>query len=48
VQQPTREAANAAWEAKDYAKVHELYGSLGEDLTPVERKRLEYARRKLS
>ena len=43
VQHPVREAAENAWKNRDYAKVHELYGSIESDLTPVERGRLEYA-----
>ena len=43
VQQPIREAANEAWREQDYQKVRELYGSIRQDLTPVERKRLTYA-----
>lgn len=43
VQRPVREAAEKAWHAKDYARVQELYESVRESLTLVERKRLEYA-----
>lgn len=45
VQRPVREAAEKAWHAKDYAKVHELYASIQNNLTLVERKRWEYAAR---
>ena len=45
VQRPVREAAEKAWQTKDYAKVRELYASIRDDLTLVERKRLEYAER---
>jgi hypothetical protein len=44
VQQPIRTAAHAAWQKRDYAKVRELYESIDADLTPVERKRLDYAK----
>jgi hypothetical protein len=43
VQRPVREAAEKAWHARNYAKVRELYESIDDDLSPVERKRLEYA-----
>ena len=43
VQRPTRDSAERAWQGKDYSTVVELYGSIRSDLTPVERKRLEYA-----
>ena len=43
VEQPVRDAAHKAWRAKDYVRVRELYGSIRDSLTPVERKRLEYA-----
>lgn len=43
VQRSVREAAEKAWHAKDYAKVRELYDSICDGLSPVERKRLEYA-----
>jgi len=45
VQRPVRAAADKAWRAKDYEKVRELYGSIRNDLSPVERKRLDYAER---
>jgi len=45
VQRPVREAAERAWHTKDYAKVQELYASIRESLTLVERKRLDYAER---
>ncbi len=38
-----REKLDAAWHAKDYAKVVELLDPLHADLTPVELKKLEYA-----
>lgn len=47
VQRPVREAAERAWHAKDYAKVRELYESMGDGLSPLERKRLEYAEKRL-
>lgn len=43
VQRPVREAAEKAWHAKNYAKVSELYNSIRDDLSPMERKRLKYA-----
>lgn len=42
-ERPVRNAADKAWRARDYAKVRELYESIRDSLTPVERKRLEYA-----
>jgi hypothetical protein len=39
-----RPKAEAAWHAKDYAQVVELYGPIREDLTEVEAKKLAYAR----
>ena len=38
-----RSKADAAWQAKDYAQVVELYGPIREDLTEVEAKKLAYA-----
>ena len=38
-----RSKADAAWQAKDYAQVVELYGPVREDLTEVEVKKLAYA-----
>ena len=38
-----RGKAEAAWHAKDYAQVVELYGPVREDLTEVEAKKLAYA-----
>lgn len=38
-----RTRAEAAWHAKDYAQVVELYGPAREDLTEVEAKKLAYA-----
>jgi hypothetical protein len=43
VQRPVREAAERAWHAKNYVKVEELYKSIRDSLTVVERRRLEYA-----
>jgi len=43
VQRRVRGAAEKAWRAKNYAKVRELYESIRDDLSLVERKRLEYA-----
>lgn len=48
VQEPIRAAAHAAWQRHDYAKVCRLYESIAADLTPVERKRLAYAKSHLS
>lgn len=44
VQQPIRQAAEDAWQKHDYAKVRDLYERIEDDLTPVERKRLSYAK----
>ena len=44
---PIREMANMAWKQKDYVKFVGLYGPVEDDLTPVEAKKLEYARKKL-
>jgi hypothetical protein len=38
-----RGKTEAAWHAKDYAQVVELYGPVREDLTEVEAKKLAYA-----
>jgi hypothetical protein len=38
-----RSKAGAAWQAKEYAKVIELYDSMRKDLTEVEAKKLSYA-----
>jgi len=38
-----RNKADAAWHAKDYAQVVELYGPVREDLNEVEAKKLAYA-----
>lgn len=43
VQRSVREVADQPWHAKNYAKVRELYESIHDDLSIVERKRLEYA-----
>ncbi len=37
-------AVEEAWQKRDYAKVRELYGPIEADLTPAEKKRLNYAR----
>jgi hypothetical protein len=42
-----REKADVAWRQKDYIKLVELYNPVAEDLTSVEVKKLEYARKKL-
>jgi hypothetical protein len=42
-----REQVNKAWQAKDYAKVVELYEQVRDDLSPAEQKKLEYARKHL-
>jgi hypothetical protein len=42
-----REKADIAWRQKDYIKFVELYNPVEEDLTSVEVKKLEYARKKL-
>lgn len=47
VQQPIRESADRAWRAKDFAMVVQCYGSIRKDLTPTERRRLEYAEKQL-
>lgn len=44
VQRPIREAAESAWEKRDYATVRALYEPIEGDLTPVEKKRLDYAK----
>ena len=44
VQRPIRMSAEDAWRNHDYAKVRDLYDSIEADLTPVEKKRLAYAR----
>jgi hypothetical protein len=45
LQRPVREAADKAWRAKDYENVQRLYSSIRNDLSLVERKRLDYAER---
>lgn len=40
-------AAEAAFRAKDYAKAVNLYESVRDDLTPVELKKLNYAKKQL-
>lgn len=47
VQQPTRDSAERAWQEKDYPTVAQLYGSIRSDLTPVEQKRMEYAKKQI-
>jgi hypothetical protein len=42
-----REIADVAWKQKDYVKFLGLYSPVEDDLTPVEAKKLEYARKKL-
>lgn len=42
-----RSKVDAAWQAKDYAQVVELYGPIREDLTKVEAKKLAYAEQHL-
>jgi len=44
VQEPVRHAAEEAWRVHGYATVVELYGSIEDSLTLVEKKRLAYAR----
>lgn len=48
VTRPIRDAAESAWKRKDYCKVLELYKSIIQELTAIEERRLEYARRHLS
>jgi hypothetical protein len=48
VQQPIRDAAHRAWLAKDFAMVARCYGSIREDLSPPERRRLTYAEKQIS
>ena len=43
VQRPVRDAAELAWHRKDLAAVARHYGLIRQDLTPFERRRLEYA-----
>ncbi len=43
VQSPIRNAAEDAWQERDFAKVIDLYKQIEADLTKIERKRLEYA-----
>lgn len=42
-----RSKADAAWQAKDYARVVELYGTIRKELTEVEAKKLAYAEQHL-
>jgi hypothetical protein len=44
----TRSKAEAAWHAKDYAQVIELYGPVRDDLTEVEAKKLGYAEQQVA
>jgi hypothetical protein len=46
VTDPIRKSADEAWKKHDYAKVEILYESLGEYLSPLELKRLEYVKRR--
>ncbi len=48
VNQPIRKSAELAWQKKNLSKVAELYASIRADLTPVEEKRLEYAKKQIS
>ena len=43
VQKPIRKRAEEAWRNHDYLTVLDLYASIEADLTPIEKKRLEYA-----
>jgi hypothetical protein len=43
-----RGKADAAWHAKDYARVVQLYGPIHGDLTEVEAKKVAYAERQVS
>ncbi len=47
VQRPVRIAAEAAWKEHNYATVRQLYEPIERDLTPAERRRLDYARSKV-
>lgn len=40
---PTRKEAEDAWQRRDYSKVCDLYLSMYDDLTPIEKRRLKYA-----
>lgn len=44
---PIRESAETAWNSKNYGDVKRLYESVAGGLTNVEKKRLEYAMRRL-
>jgi hypothetical protein len=44
---PIREMADIAWRQRDYVKFVGLYSSVEDDLTSVELKKLEYARKKI-
>jgi hypothetical protein len=44
-QDPIRNDADRAWHRHDYARVRDLYASIESDLTPLEKRRLEYARK---
>lgn len=43
-----RKKADAAWHAKDYARVIELYGPVRDDLDEVETKKLSYAEQQVA
>ena len=42
-----RRKADKAWQSRDYAVLADLYGSILEDLTPAEMKKLEYVKKRL-
>lgn len=44
MQRPIRNSAERAWQRRDFKEVLEFYGQILDDLTPVEKKRMEYAR----
>jgi hypothetical protein len=46
VQRPIRKEAEEAWRRQDHAEVEALYRQIVSDLTPLERDRLDYARKK--
>ncbi|MGH9874488.1 MAG: hypothetical protein ACRD9S_18695 [Pyrinomonadaceae bacterium] len=43
--QDARQEAETAWRQKDYAKLVQVLGSIEEDLTPAEAKKLQYAKK---
>jgi hypothetical protein len=43
-QAPVRQEAERAWTLRDYHRVRELYESIENDLAPLEKNRLKYAR----